>query len=229
MYWVTASRITPPTDWPQAGGQLGERVGQLRRGAEGHGAHALHGLGEHLERHRGARHVEVARVEHRAHPARQVFTGVPTAVEEDGFGIDIDGELAHGRKHYLGSSLASSRVLGNVSRALFRLLSLVCVMVAAVAPAQEPDGGLSPPEQLRVRVTPEHAKLGEPVTLEIVVTHDPQQRYELKTPSDLGDFDYLGQERKRVDGADRSRPPPSRCSCPPSSWAASTRPTSSWR
>ncbi len=78
------------------------------------------------------------------------------------------------------------------------------MMVAASAPAAEPDGGLSPPNQLRVRVTPDRAKLGEPVTLEIVVTHDPTQRYELKTPSDLGDFDYLGQERKRVDGADQS-------------------------
>ncbi len=68
----------------------------------------------------------------------------------------------------------------------------------------EPDGGLSPPTQLRVRVTPDRAKLGEPVTLEIVVSHDAAQRYELKTPSDLGDFDYLGQERGRVDGPDQS-------------------------
>ena len=73
-----------------------------------------------------------------------------------------------------------------------------------MAPAAELDGGVSPPEQLRVRVTPDRAKLGEPVTLEIVVTHDSAQRYELKTPSDLGDFDYLGQERKRVDGPDQS-------------------------
>lgn len=61
-----------------------------------------------------------------------------------------------------------------------------------------------PPEQLRVRVTPEKVKLGEPATLEIVITHDPSQRYELKTPNDLGDFDYLGQERMRVDGKDQS-------------------------
>ena len=47
-------------------------------------------------------------------------------------------------------------------------------------------------------------KLGEPATLEIVIAHEPGQRYELKTPSDLGDFDYLGQERSRVDGAAQS-------------------------
>ena len=77
--------------------------------------------------------------------------------------------------------------------------------MATAAPAvAEPDGGLLPPEQLRVRVTPDRVKLGEPITLEIVVTHDPGQRYELKTPSDLGDFDYVGNERSRVDGAGRS-------------------------
>lgn len=91
-----------------------------------------------------------------------------------------------------------------MSCALVRLLSLVCLIVAAAAPASEPDGGLLPPEQLLVRVKPEHVKLGEPVTLEIVVTHDPGQRYELKTPNDLGDFEYLGQERSRVDGSGRS-------------------------
>ena len=73
-------------------------------------------------------------------------------------------------------------------------------MVATAAPAAERDGGLLPPEQLRVRITPDRVKLGEPITLEIVVTHDPGQRYELKTPSDLGDFDYVGNERSRVDG-----------------------------
>lgn len=77
-------------------------------------------------------------------------------------------------------------------------------MVAAAASASERDGGLLPPEQLRVRVKPEHVKLGEPATLEIVITHDPGQRYELKTPSDLGDFEFLGQERSRVDGNGRS-------------------------
>jgi len=55
-----------------------------------------------------------------------------------------------------------------------------------------------------VRLSPEKVKLGEPTTLEVLVAHEPGQRYELKTPGDLGDFDYLGQERSRVDGADRS-------------------------
>jgi hypothetical protein len=62
------------------------------------------------------------------------------------------------------------------------------------------DGGAPPPEQLLARVTPDQVKLGEPLTLELTITHSPNQRYELKTPGDLGDFDYLGQERSRVDG-----------------------------
>ncbi len=78
--------------------------------------------------------------------------------------------------------------------------SLLLVVMAALAFAAQPDGGLVPPEQLNVRVVKEHAKVGEPITLDIVVTHQSDQRYELKTPGDLGDFDYLGQERRRVDG-----------------------------
>lgn len=78
-------------------------------------------------------------------------------------------------------------------------------MLAGAAPAAaEPDGGLTSPFQLRARITPEKVKLGEPAVLEVVVTHEPGQRYELKTPGDLGDFEYLGQERSRVDGADQS-------------------------
>jgi hypothetical protein len=80
-------------------------------------------------------------------------------------------------------------------------LSLLCVLATA-----SPDGGetIAAPFQLRARVMPEKVKLGEPFTLEVVISHHPAQRYELKTPGDLGDFEYLGQERKRVDGADQS-------------------------
>jgi hypothetical protein len=79
------------------------------------------------------------------------------------------------------------------------VLSLVCVLAAA-----SPDAGVTAPFQLSSRVTPQKVKLGEPFVLEVVVAHDPLQRYELKTPGDLGDFEYLGQERKRVDGSDQS-------------------------
>ena len=85
-----------------------------------------------------------------------------------------------------------------MSAVLLPLLSLLSVLAVA------PDGGLAAPFQLRARAVPEKVQLGEPFTVEVVISHEPAQRYELKTPSDLGDFDYLGQERKRVDGTDQS-------------------------
>jgi hypothetical protein len=70
-----------------------------------------------------------------------------------------------------------------------RALLLTLISAAAFADA---DGGLAPPLQLSVRAVP--------ATVKVLVTHLPAQRYELKTPSDLGDFDYVGQERQRKDG-----------------------------
>lgn len=86
-----------------------------------------------------------------------------------------------------------------MSPALAPVLSLVCVLAAAAG-----DGGVAPPFQLHARALPAKVKIGEPFVVEVTLTHDPLQRYELKTPGDLGDFEYLGQERKRVDGSDQS-------------------------
>lgn len=91
-----------------------------------------------------------------------------------------------------------------MSRPLVRVISLCCALLAAASHAEEADGGLLPPTELRARVVPEHVKLGEPFSYEVVVTHDPAQRYELAVPADLGDFEALGTERKRVDGPDSS-------------------------
>lgn len=96
-----------------------------------------------------------------------------------------------------------ARSSGMCPPSLVRLLSFISVLMAA-AVAAKPDGGLAPPQQLKVRLSPEQAKLGEPVTLEIHVTHLPAQRYELKAPGDLKDFDYLGQERSRTDDSTHS-------------------------
>jgi hypothetical protein len=41
--------------------------------------------------------------------------------------------------------------------------------------------------------------LGEPFVVEIVVAHDGVQRYEFETPGSLGDFDFIGIDRARVD------------------------------
>lgn len=82
---------------------------------------------------------------------------------------------------------------------MVRLWSLIFILTGAT-----PDAGVSPPLQLHARVDPQTVKLGEPFTLELVIAHAPEQRYELKNPSNLEDFEYLGQERSRVDGADQS-------------------------
>lgn len=78
------------------------------------------------------------------------------------------------------------------------------LLLASSAASADVDGGVLPPQRVQVRADPEQVKLGEPFTVEIVVTHDPAQRYELGTPGDLGDFDFGGQERSRVDGKDSS-------------------------
>lgn len=84
------------------------------------------------------------------------------------------------------------------------LLPLAWALYAPVAAADPADGGLAAPTELRARVVPDRVKLGEPFTLEVQITHDADQRYELRAPGDLGDFEYLGQQRRRVDGPARS-------------------------
>lgn len=66
------------------------------------------------------------------------------------------------------------------------------------------DAGVLPPLRVQQRVTPAQAKLGEPFVVEIVVTHEKAQRYELPPPGDLGAFDYVSQDRQRVDGEEAS-------------------------
>lgn len=88
-------------------------------------------------------------------------------------------------------------------RTLPLLLALLPVAAFATDEARA-DAGVLPPMQLHVRAVPQAVKLGEPFAVEVVVTHLAEQRYELVTPGDLGDFEYLGQERKRQDGRDSS-------------------------
>ncbi len=103
-----------------------------------------------------------------------------------------------------GSSLALVQFVGKTRVPVLRAVALISSLIAFSALGAEADAGVLPPLQLQVRATPDKVKVGEPFVVELVVTHLPTQRYELKTPSDLGDFDYRGQERKRVDAADQS-------------------------
>lgn len=83
-------------------------------------------------------------------------------------------------------------------------LPLLFILLVATAPSSDVDGGVAPPLELEARVMPQKVQLGQVFELELVITHLPSQRYELLTPGELGDFEYLGQERSRVDGAGNS-------------------------
>lgn len=84
-----------------------------------------------------------------------------------------------------------------------RLPLLATLVTAGVALAQV-DAGMAAPLRIQTRANPDSVQLGQPFDVEIVITHESTQRYELETPGDLGDFDYLGQARSRVDGKDSS-------------------------
>jgi len=75
--------------------------------------------------------------------------------------------------------------------------ALLAVLLAAAAPA---DAGVAPPLAVQVRATPAEVTLGDPFTIELMVTHRLDQRVELSLEDQSGDFELMGQERKRVDG-----------------------------
>lgn len=79
-------------------------------------------------------------------------------------------------------------------------LGLALAVCPALAWAQT-DAGVAPPMRVQARANPPQVRLGEPFLVELSITHLPEQRYELgPTPGELGDFEFLGVERKRVDG-----------------------------
>src|SRR5258708_26423054 len=49
-------------------------------------------------------------------------------------------------------------------------------------------------------VAPDKVRLGEPFVYELVITHPPDQRYELRPIRDPGPFEPLQQLRERIDG-----------------------------
>jgi hypothetical protein len=90
---------------------------------------------------------------------------------------------------------------------MVRIVTQVALLLAlaAASPDAAADGGVLPPLRVQQHVTPAQAKLGEPFVVEVVVTHEPGQRYELPIPTqDLGAFEYVSQNRERVDGPDSS-------------------------
>ncbi len=59
-----------------------------------------------------------------------------------------------------------------------------------------------PALSVKTRAVQPAAKVGEVFALEVMITHDSGQRYELAAPGDLGAFEFVTSERNRHDGAE---------------------------
>ena len=78
---------------------------------------------------------------------------------------------------------------------------------AAPAPVAAVDAGTErtiEPLAVDRQVIPEAVRLGEPFVYRITVHHPPGQRWELRTPRDLGGYELIEQSRTRSDGKTES-------------------------
>lgn len=72
--------------------------------------------------------------------------------------------------------------------------------LAAAAPAEAPDAGRTvQPELVERKVVPEKVRLGEPFVYRLDIRHPSTQRWELRTPRELGSFELIEQSRTRQD------------------------------
>jgi hypothetical protein len=82
---------------------------------------------------------------------------------------------------------------------LSRTLLVLLAAVPSLAWSSEPP---LPPLGVNTRAVPDKVKLGEPFTLEVVITHTREQRYDLRPLADDSAFDISETQRSRVDGTD---------------------------
>ncbi|HLL84734.1 MAG TPA: hypothetical protein VK420_18850, partial [Longimicrobium sp.] len=87
------------------------------------------------------------------------------------------------------------------------LLSAAPAFANAPPPFEAPKAGAAissgnPPLDVRLTVTPERVRLGEPFVYELSLKHPKAVRYDVNVPEALGAFERLGLERRREDGAD---------------------------
>ena len=89
-------------------------------------------------------------------------------------------------------------------RSVSLLLLLGQLAAAAPAPRAAPaDAGAErtvQPLAVDRQLTPEAVRLGDPFVYRITLHHPPGQRWDLRTPRDLGGFELLEQSRTRADG-----------------------------
>lgn len=72
--------------------------------------------------------------------------------------------------------------------------------------AAQPDAGTPEvePWDVKGRVVPQQARIGEPFVYEIILTHAKDQSFDLQPPKELEQFELMEQSRQRVDGKDGS-------------------------
>jgi hypothetical protein len=90
--------------------------------------------------------------------------------------------------------------------AVLPLLLLLAPVVRA-QPALSADAGterLVQPLAVGRQVIPDEVRLGEPFVYRITLHHPSGQRWELRTPRDLGGFELIEQSRTRTDGKNES-------------------------
>jgi hypothetical protein len=81
------------------------------------------------------------------------------------------------------------------------LCALLVSAAASAADAPAADAPLAP-TSTSTRTVPDRAALGEPFEVEVVLTHDKAQRYDLGTPTGDDAFDIVATDRARKDAAD---------------------------
>lgn len=92
----------------------------------------------------------------------------------------------------------SRQVTPSLPRSLLVYAVLAFLIPAGALAAGEP----LPPLKVNARAVPTKVKLGEPFTVEVVVTHVKEQRYDLKPVEANDTFDVADSSRSRLDGAD---------------------------
>ena len=77
-------------------------------------------------------------------------------------------------------------------------------LLAALGVGAAEDGG-APLPRISTALSAEKVRLGEPFTYTVTVTHPPGERWELRSPADLGAFGLRGSARQRTDGPGESK------------------------
>jgi BatD DUF11 like domain len=85
-----------------------------------------------------------------------------------------------------------------------RSLWLAGLIASAAAFAQDAAREPGRPLAVQQRVEPPEAKIGEPFTRTLAITHPLAHRYELVLPSDAGDFEVLDHSRRREDAGENA-------------------------